>query len=257
MTRDFTTFVERLLTPHQPRLEAARAAVIGAVDAETAWKHLAASGVIPADWVGGSRRTFFGVPCPTCTVDERGDTDLTDLGCSACVASSWEFDHPRNVAACLTFAANPDGVLQAEALATEATRRLRSWGEEVGDPLQWQVESRGAVLERGLRRPSLAVVHANPPAWSSADEVLLPDEEAHLAAKLGADSFLCGDVSLCLRGERAYDRLVRSGLPPYVARPNPFTPLLDILAIGYVARRFDRCGFALVAERHGHGAAIS
>ncbi|MBK6695970.1 MAG: hypothetical protein IPG50_27745 [Myxococcales bacterium] len=49
-----------------------------------------------------------------------------------------------------------------------------------------------------------------------------------------------------MSGVIAYASLAADDVAPCAARPNPFTPLLDILKLGFVPRRWDREGFALV-----------
>ena len=242
MTRDLEG-LRRLLVPDQPELERARAAIHGISDAETAWKQLAERGVIPVNWTSGSERSFFLVPCPACDVDERGD--WKEWGCPACSASGYEFAYPRNLQACLAIAANPQGVVRAEASAREAILRLRAWGEKVGDKLVWQIESKLRILESGFRRPPKAIYMSHAGEWFAGADPFAQDRK--FAAPLGEESRLFSDVIVCLHGERTYDAFARRRVAPYDERANPYTPLLDILALGYAPRRFEERGFALVA----------
>lgn len=155
MRRDIAKLCRRLLQPERHQLTAARRATAGIIGAREAWSALAAAKVIPSTWEESADRAFFAVPCPECPLDEHGD--LEHYGCTSCKAGSFQFAYPRNVAACVTIAADPEGILRAEAIAKEARRCLRAWGATIGANLVWQVESEQSARQ-SFKRPPMHVM---------------------------------------------------------------------------------------------------
>src|SRR5581483_7992477 len=63
--------------------------------------------------------------------------------------------HPDSVASCVALAADPEGVLQAEALAREVVRRLSGEHPLLGKPIVWRVASRDELTAKWHREPEI------------------------------------------------------------------------------------------------------
>lgn len=246
MKRDVAQLHRHLLQPERNHLGAARMATAGIIDPRQAWSALAVGNTIPATWDDSADRAFFAVPCPECPLDANGD--LGHYGCPSCKASAFQFSYPRNVAACLTIASDPEGILRAEGIAKEARRRLRAWGATIGPDLVWQVESEPSARQ-SFKRPPMHVMQASAARWWACHEALWQRDHALLDRLFDQAGDIGVDVKVCVLGEEVYDALASDRRAPYVDRPNPYTPLLDIVEGGYVPRRYDERGFALVATR--------
>lgn len=232
---DWKGLLAGLMKPRRTQLAAVRRAVKGAADGRLAWDALVHQHLVPPD---AFQRQMYCVPCGTCPVDENGD--LAYSQCPSCSPAGFVFSYPRSVAGSVTLASDPDGVVRAEALAQEAARRVRLWNVSVGDGTRWQIESLLRARDSGFMRPPLTILQANPRAWmqrAMQEGQVIGDD----ASKLETDAFVCW------QGERIYKALTHDGVEPYAARPNPYTPLVEILEIGYALRRLDDEGTALVA----------
>ena len=241
---DWNELLTGLMKPRRPQLGVVRQAVEGAADGRSAWDALVHEDLVPTD---AFQRQMYCVPCGSCPIDENGD--LAYSQCPACSPAGFVFAYPRSVAASVTLASDPEGVTRAEALAQEAARRLRLWNVNIGDGIRWQVESLAGTRNSGCMRPPLTVVQANARAWmqrAMREAQVIGDD----AAKLETDAFVCW------QGQRIYDALMHEGVEPYATRPNPYTPLVEILQLGYTLRRVDEEGTALVAARVGEAAAV-
>jgi len=259
----------RILRPERPRLADAHAAVAGITHPLPAWDALAARAVIPRTWVATMDRAFTDGPAE-CVIDPNrpGDTEFrvrvrtvsgraltamygakkllerfdalnTNFGREAAceelgpeITTENPCPHPESVAACVALAADPDGILRAEALAREVVRRLAPKHRLLAIPPVWRVASRDGLTARWNREPEIL-----------REFPVLPPEN---------------DV---VRGMRAKIRAELPGLPPEALRAeltrrlwsvfeperpeNPYEPLVALWALGYCLHASSKHGLVL------------
>jgi hypothetical protein len=228
----------RVLRPERPRLALARAVAAGYDDAVAAWEALAASGVIPLAWVGDPGRLFACLDC-------GGIGTIDDETFHAPAA------HPWSVETAVAFAADPAGVLRAEALAREVVARLAPWGVPQPARVVWRVGAPRDATPAALAPPMDAAWRA----WSAVPRAArlarvpqgsLPDgvwglvDSQFVAAQQWA-ACAAVDGGTVLRGEP-----VR-----FADLPDPFAPLVALWETGYALDAITAEAVVLVAPEVG------
>lgn len=194
-----------------------------------AWEALMLQGLIPMAWASDPQRRFHA----TSPVD-----------------GAWlSLERPVSVRLCLALAADMPGVLHAEALAWECLERLRAWAVPQPSVLEWRMIERqdaNACLQRTwlatlqvvlyeYRREAMDRRRRDPYAAVNA----LGPLPAELPLALGQVATL---AVLWREACRSGARVPRKGSSPldrpegrrFSALPDPFEPLLALVATGYV-----------------------
>lgn len=248
---------ERLGRPRRPRLDAARAAVAGCARSRlAALEALASRGVVPEGWVGDPARRFRTGP---------------------------RWAEPLKSSHAVALAADPEGVLAAEALARDYVRRLRYYDAPALDPpaVLWTFRAPRLYARRRntwgffARRYAGLDARLRDMLWGSE----LPLDAVPLARRpRGADrSIYTRETSVLFADLRQYallgvarsrglgvtttrvperwwtlpaaeqQRQTRVEFRRFEELPDPFEPLLAIWRLGYALGPFDRDAIELVA----------
>lgn len=254
------SFAQRLLNPSRPQLDAVREAVDGIEAADEAWEVLAARELIPVEWTTSTTRQIVcdGLRCAEC--GERVEFIGHTRDCS--VASV-----PATVAAAATLACDPTGVAAAEALARTSFERM--YGDTAADEarLMWRVgllQSCGPIAEK---RPGAArAKSAKPGTWEEFRR--FRDALGTRTGEPVPPGFRHWKNGLYVRDN---ERMWNGDYQPWQARPifeinhpywvqavqrdvvnhwswalsvrekkpNPFTPLCEVWALGYAVDHVD------------------
>lgn len=202
------------LRPSAGSIGAAIAAARTARKASEAWESLSSRGLIPSAWIDDPARRFH-----------RGGLGGPE---------AW----PQNIESCVHLAADVPGVERCELLAREAAARLAPWGIAPITSVVWRVDAvEGAYpasrpLEFVLRALRALPFDAAEIAESRRPRVRGAAHPAHL----------CSTCNLAAEGESLWNSAARAKLTLTARRKrfapteanNPFTPLLDLWALGYV-----------------------
>ncbi len=249
--------VQRLLAPKRPQRDAVLEALDGISEPAEAWEVLAARGLIPVEWTSGGARqvTVDGVRCERCGAKVEFIGHLRDCP---------DANTPATVRAAATLAADPAGISAAESLAKLAFERL--YGDvAVADPrIVWRVGESAKCSPLSDRRPGQVRAKSAKPglweAWSTfAREFRARDD---LPVPRGYRRYREGlyvlDFVVDPWAERQARSAIEVALQPWMyalqrdavfhwgwalsvreTRPNPFTPVCDVWALGYAVELVD------------------
>lgn len=206
--------VRGFLSPKSTTLSAAISAAQGVRGAREAWERLAARGVIPEAWVDNPVRRFF-----------RGMNGPPE-------------PFPQNVACCVPMASDVAGIERCELLAREAASRLAPWGVAPVESVLWRIDRESAAAV--VKRPLDAVLRALRGLVLTAaerDEAKRPRIAGVVRSAVLVTA--CNEAAECESlwnaGASAKLSVAARGEPhALTSANNPFTPLLDIWALGYV-----------------------
>jgi hypothetical protein len=252
-----------------PAMEATRAcavlkgtaSVTLAMSAEEAWEAVSARGFVPVEWLSAEARSFRGhieqgiaraaLPAYVNRWRSRAETEKTARGADP-VGSG-----PLSLRACVSIAADCDGLIATEALVREVLERLEPWGVHkvqricwrIVDASRWRTE-RQSYWSESLRATIASVVSEMPfklpPGYGPTDP----------APKPAWWSLAAAESSLAkLWDELATSNVARpDGLHParlreFRALPNPYEPLLAIWSTGFVFDELTRDEAVLVAAQ--------
>lgn len=242
----------RLLAPKRPQRDAVLDALDGITEPAEAWEVLAARDLIPVEWTsGGSRQvTVDGVSCKRCGAKVEFIGHLRDCP---------DANTPATVRAAATLAADPAGISAAESLAKLAFERL--YGDvALADPrVVWRVGEHSKCGPLSDRRPGQVRAKSAKPglweAWSTyvkqfrgeRDDLTLPPQyrrydEGRFVHEAQGGRWLDGVARSLV--EIVLEPWVRAlqrdavfhwgwALSVRETRPNPFTPVCEVWALGY------------------------
>lgn len=234
----YTGLGARVFRPSRPRWDEALAATRKARTAQEAWETLAARALLPMAMVDDPARRFGKmVRCRHCTAwrwlgrpvhASRWPWCKRCFGWAEAVEPASLRAHPPNVLACAAFAADPEGVAKAEALAREMVARRVPWGAPPTDVVVWHAIAperyRGSTVQPDALRKVLSrggVAH---------------DEYRALGGRVG--EVLGGGnvqiyVSACGVDHTRWCAAVAEERPEVAARLDPFEPERALWATGY------------------------
>lgn len=121
-------------------------------DPAAAWETFASRGILPADWTDDQRRAFE-APVGTHPAVLARRVPWAPMALS----------HPPTLGGCVAFAADPTGVLTAEAVARELCARRPAMHERAGDRVLWRVLDPLAVARK--RAIYDRTIDRIPPPW--------------------------------------------------------------------------------------------
>lgn len=206
--------------PRRANLDALREVLRSIEDRDEAWEALATRGMIPASWVHNDARRFHSS------------------------ADRWELC-PVGRGAMLAFASDIEGVTRCEALMREALERLSPWGALNDGSLRWELcganthvltPPPGFTGDAPLRALYAALgaeaVNAHRVELGEAREITFVWNESTLHDVILGDMLwrtaVLNDVTVCVpKTHPLHERR-------FAELPNPFEPLVAIVATGYV-----------------------
>ncbi len=249
------SLAQHVLTPHRPQRDAVIEALTGVDAPDEAWEVLAARELIPVDWLSAGARqvTVTGVRCDLCTVDFMGHARECE-----------RVNVPATVAAAATLAADPAGVSAAETLARLCFERLYGDTAASEPRVLWRVGASEACSPLGEKRPGAAKARAPKPglwecfapfrkAFSARvgtavpkgyrrwkDGMIIPEYVSDSYASYQATSaFVVMNQPWIQALERDAVNHWSWALSVREKRPNPFTPLCEVWALGYAVELVD------------------
>lgn len=232
---DGALYGSRLLRPTRPTLGAARRIVGDEEEPRAAWERAAAQSLIPAAWL-----------CRAPTLED----DPPEL----------ERDHPPSLAHVLIFASDAAAIETCHALARALALALSAWGvcDASASPV-WRIAPRAQWRPAGLHPLLLLHARAAMPKASLFDGVrlsFLTASRESPASREVADTlrfaalWRAATVMPDLPTGRTFaPALCPSGFDADQPErwPDPWLPLLEILALGYAVHRYERQRLVLVA----------
>lgn len=251
--------------PARPRLAEARAV---AARGSLPWRDLVEAGLVPPGWASDPSRGFVSTYGTVrgvftardgdgwWTVDDGGRSkavhrdnvapgvDVGDLASSV----GWRYgravlDAPDGHEIAVALAADLEGAAAAEVFAREAASRLAFWGAEPEPRPAWQIlrpwESFAPTLSQGAVERVEEVLRDETPLLMDAEAAAFRRILALTSANNGPHVGPIYSLSLAsLRWEALAGmnrRAPRGARPFYRDLGNPFTPLLEVAALGYSA----------------------
>jgi hypothetical protein len=249
------SLAQQVLAPRRPQREAVIEALRGVEAPDEAWEVLAARELIPVDWLSAGARqvTVTGVRCDVCTADFMGHARECELA-----------NVPATVAAAATLAADPAGISAAETLARLCFERLYGDTAASEPRMLWRVGASDECSPLGERRPGAAKARAPKPGlWESfgafrkafsarlgsvlpkgyrrwKDGLIVPEYVSDSYASYQAKSpFEVTHQPWIHALERDAVNQWSWALSVREKRPNPFTPLCEVWALGYAVELVD------------------
>ncbi|MBL8678747.1 MAG: hypothetical protein JNK05_06260 [Myxococcales bacterium] len=235
VTVDGAHYGARLLRPSRPTLGAARVLAREEEDLRALWERAAAQALIPSSWLEQAPML---------------DEDPEDL----------VRDAPPTTAHALVFASDASAIETVQTLARSLAHALAAWGVCDADAApQWRLVARSAWRPAGLHPLLLLHARVAMPKASLFDGVRL----SFLAASRDAAS--AREVADTLRFAALWraaatlrdgspTRSFASALCPFgfddtspERWPDPWTPLLEIVGLGYAVHAYERRRIVLVA----------
>ncbi len=225
----------RLLRPTRATLGAARVLVRDTEDPREAWERAVAQSLVPGSWAESA---------PKLAEDER---DVVR-------------EHPPTLAHVLAFASDAHGIETVHTLARSLSFALSAWGVcEPDASACWMLAARARWKPQRLH--PLLLLHAREamPKASLFDGVrisFLAATRECAAAREVADTArfaalwrAAATLSDGATGQRFSSALCPKGFAPDAPEswPDPWTPLLEIIALGYAVHTYERERLVLVA----------
>jgi hypothetical protein len=232
---DGAYFGTRLLRPMRSTLGAARVLARDTHDPREAWERAVAQSLIPESWAERCPRLF--------------EDPLEQVR-----------DHPPTLAHVVAFASDAVAIETVHALAQTLTTALSAWGVcDRGAIACWRLVQRAQWRPQGLHPLLLLHARVAMPKASLFDGVRLSFLGATrdcVAAREVADTLrfaalwrAAATLSSGATGERFSRALSPDGYDPAKpdSWPDPWTPLLEIIALGYAVQSYERERLVLVA----------
>jgi hypothetical protein len=258
--------LSRIFRPRRQRIAGALATVGDAELPRDVWTRIVELGLAAAGHEGRSSRWFLPRRGSTLRYRGKGSERLECLHETwAWAAADTVVAHPLSVDDCLLFASDPEGISKAEKLAEEAAQRLTPWEKDFSTPewkWVWQSASseetwhehqltiiralsmlnRAAFEQRGWPLPNVPeewlLVEHPPGAFGVARDIVLGAVLWRELASRDASVPLDWSVNIWgVAGKPAWTsrgNAVPVGGRRYTELPDPFEPLLELLAVGYV-----------------------
>lgn len=252
------SFAQRLLNPSRPQLDAVREALAGLDQGDEAWETLAARELIPVEWTTTSARQIVsnGFRCDQC------ESAVFTGHAADCERASV----PSTIEAAATLACDPKGVTAAEALARTCFERLYGDTAAREAPLIWRVSPLDNWGPRGDKRPGYArAKSAKPGTWDEfrrfrdalavRTELPVPDgyvlwKDGLYVPKFGPRYGEYSRWQAAPLFEIHFGNWLRAcerdavnhwswALSAREKKPNPFTPLCEVWALGYAVEHVD------------------
>jgi hypothetical protein len=223
-----TDLAARTFHPQRPRLDAARAEIAEVTDPRAAWLKLAGTGIVPTAFAAGTRRF-------AATHDVALAPNTTE------VLAGEVLDHPPTIAAVLTHAADPEGMLAAESALSGLYQRLAAWGAEAPSRLLWLCAPKNhphAVTLNGAYVTALDSLDASLEEAGHALADWMPPEELglpHIARRaVAADAGWRVAATKSLTVSRACWPPELLAGKRFMDLQNPFESLLRLWSTGYL-----------------------
>lgn len=251
------SFAQRVFAPSRPQLDRVREALVGVDEPSEAWEILAARDLIPVPWTSANARQIVavGARCEAC--GDRAEFMGHVRGCE-------RENIPATVCAAATLASDPEGIAAAEQLALVSFERMYGDVAAAQPRVLWRVEPPDYSAPIHQRRPGHArAKSAKPGTWECFKPFIdalgarpvdrAPPRSQHWRDGLwvpegtprGTESYIARSAFHLLHWPWI-DALHRDAVNHWSwalsvreKRPNPFTPLCEVWALGYAVEIVD------------------